>query len=76
MAGGFSFSRGLFAIERADVDFKVNFLALFVLLTFGLWLVRSLGAIGAAYGLLISNSAASGLRWAAFTSKVNHLARK
>ena len=29
----FSFSRALFAIERADVDFAVNFAALFVMLT-------------------------------------------
>jgi O-antigen/teichoic acid export membrane protein len=58
-AAAFTFSRSLFAIGRADVDFMVNFAALFVLLTLGLWLVRAWGPLGAAYGLLIANIAAS-----------------
>ena len=62
----FSFSRALFAIERADVDFIVNFVALFVMLTLGLWLVRSLGVLGAALGLLIANAMASGVRVGVF----------
>lgn len=66
-AVGFSFSRALFAIERADVDFKINFAPLFILLTFGLWLVRSFGPLGAASGLLLANVAALGLRWASFS---------
>jgi O-antigen/teichoic acid export membrane protein len=62
----FSFSRALFAMERADIDFKVNFIPLFVLFTFGLWLVYSYGPLGAAIGLLISYVAASVVRGAFF----------
>ncbi len=58
-AASFTYSRVLFAIGRADVDFMVNFAALFVLITLGLWLVRAWGPLGAAYGLLIANIAAS-----------------
>ena len=50
-AAAFSFSRALFAIDRADVDFLVNFTALFIMVTLGLWLVRAFGPIGAAFGL-------------------------
>jgi O-antigen/teichoic acid export membrane protein len=57
-ASAFIFSRSLFAVGRADMDFMVNFAALFVLLTLGLWLVRAWGPLGAAYGLLIANIAA------------------
>ena len=44
-AVAFSFSRALFAMERADVDFLVNFAALFIMLTLGFWLVRALGPL-------------------------------
>jgi O-antigen/teichoic acid export membrane protein len=64
----FAFSRALFAIERADLDFKMNFIPLFILFTCGLWLVRSLGPIGAALGLLLAHLAASSLRVASFVS--------
>ena len=62
----FSFSRALFAIERADVDFVVNFAALFIMLTLGLWLVRALGPLGAALGLLVASLAILGARVGAF----------
>jgi O-antigen/teichoic acid export membrane protein len=62
----FSFSRALFAIERANVDFVANLVALFMMVTLGLWLVRSFGVAGAAFGLLTGNAAASGLRCFAF----------
>jgi O-antigen/teichoic acid export membrane protein len=65
-AVAFSFSRALLAIERADVDFLVSFVALFIMLTLGLWLVRSFGIPGAALGMLIANTAASGVRAFAF----------
>jgi len=58
----FSFSRALFAIERADIDFKVNFVPLLILFTFGLSFVRSYGPLGAAFGLLIANLSASVVR--------------
>jgi len=62
----FTFSRALFVIERADVDFAVNFVALFVLLTFGIWMVRAYGPLGAAWGLCVANTAAFATRCAAF----------
>jgi len=68
LALAFSFSRALFALERADVDFGVNFAALFVLLTVGVWLVRAYGPLGAAVGLLIANVVASTVRGIVFFS--------
>ncbi len=65
-AGVFTFSRFLFVIGRADVDFKINFVPLFVLFTLGLWLVHSYGPLGAAIGLLLSNLVSSGIRGAFF----------
>jgi O-antigen/teichoic acid export membrane protein len=66
MAVAFSFSRALFAINRAYLDFVVNFAALFIMVTLGLWLVRAFGPLGAAIGLLGSSSAASAVRAIAF----------
>lgn len=62
LALAFSFSRALFALERADVDFGVNLFALVTLLTVGLWLVRLHGALGAAWGLLLANIISSIVR--------------
>lgn len=58
-AVGFSFSRALLAMERASVDFGLNLVALVTMLTLGLWLVRTQGALGAAIGLLGANFATS-----------------
>ena len=66
LAISFSFSRALFAIERADVDFAMNFVALLVLLTAGIWLVRAHGPLGAALGLLTANVVASSVRGVVF----------
>ena len=49
---GFSFSRALLAMERARVDFVLNLVALVIMLTLGLWLVQTHGALGAAIGLV------------------------
>jgi len=65
-AAGFSFSRGLFALDRARVDFLVNFTALFIMVTLGLWLVRAFGPLGAALGLLGANIVATAVRATAF----------
>ena len=62
----FSFSRALFAIERADLDFSLNVAAILIMATLGLWLVRSYGPLGAAWGLLVANIVASVARAAAF----------
>jgi O-antigen/teichoic acid export membrane protein len=63
----FAVSRALFAIERADLDFLANFVALFVLLVAGVWLTKSHGVLGAAYGLLLANAVATGLKCVVFT---------
>jgi O-antigen/teichoic acid export membrane protein len=65
-AAAFSLSRALFAIDRADVDFIVNFTALFIMVTVGLWLVRAFGPIGAAFALLGTNFSTSVVRAGAF----------
>jgi O-antigen/teichoic acid export membrane protein len=62
----FSFSRALFAIERADLDFALNFAAIFIMLTLGLWLVKTHGPLGAALGLIIAGGVTSILRVGAF----------
>lgn len=51
----FNVSRALFALERADADFAVNFLPLVVLLSAGLMLVRQYDVFGAACGLVLAN---------------------
>jgi O-antigen/teichoic acid export membrane protein len=61
-AVAFSFSRALFALDLARVDFLVNLMALSIMVTLGLWLVRALGPLGAAIGLLGASSATSGVR--------------
>ena len=48
------------------MDFAVNFVALFMMLTLGLWLVRVLGPLGAASGLLVASVAALVVRAEAF----------
>ena len=65
-AVAFSFSRALFAIDQAHVDFLVNFAALFIMITLGLWLVRAFGPLGAALGLLGANIVTSAIRAGAF----------
>lgn len=71
----FSFSRALFAVDRAYVDFLVNFTALFIMLTLGLWMVRAFGTLGAALGLLGANFATSAVRVGVFLKLPNGLPR-
>lgn len=65
-AVAFSFSRALFAVERADLDFALNLAAIVIMLTLGLWLVRTYGPLGAASGLLAANVVTSVVRAGAF----------
>jgi O-antigen/teichoic acid export membrane protein len=65
-AVAFSFSRALFAIDRAHVDFLVNFMALFIMIILGFWLVRAFGPLGAALGMLGANIVTSAIRAGAF----------
>jgi len=46
----------------------VNFGALFVMVTLGLWMVRMFGPFGAAFGMLGANFATSGARAGLFLS--------
>lgn len=66
IAVAFSFSRALFATDRAHVDFLVNFMALFIMITLGIWLVRAFGPLGAALALLGANIVTSAIRAGAF----------
>jgi O-antigen/teichoic acid export membrane protein len=61
-AVGFSFSRALFVIERADLDFWFNVVAILIMVTLGLWLVRVYGPLGAAVGLLTATAVTSVIR--------------
>ncbi len=61
----FPFSRGLFALERADMDFLINVAVVLSLLP-GVWLVRAFGVAGAAFGLLAANALSVLLRGIAF----------
>lgn len=65
-AATFSFSRALMAVERADLDFLVNFVALFIMVSLGFWLVRAFGPVGAAIGLLGATLATSAVRVGVF----------
>ena len=72
-AVAFSFSRALFAIDRARLDFLVNFAALFIMLTLGLWMVHALGPLGAAIGLLGANLVTSAVRAVLFLRLPVHI---
>ncbi len=61
-AVAFAFSRALFAVERADLDFRLNLAAIAIMGTLGLWLVRNYGPLGAALGLLTAVVLTSGVR--------------
>jgi len=59
---GFGISRGLFCLDRADLDFGVNLAPFAILLLLGPILVRGWGVLGAAFGLLMAQAVAGGLR--------------
>ncbi len=65
----FSYSRGLFALDRAKDDFTVNLVALGLMLTLGVGLAYAYGVIGAACGLIASNIAATLLRASVFNRR-------
>ncbi len=55
----FAYSRALFAVERADLDFVLNVATVVIMATAGAWLVRAWGPSGAALGLLLANAVTS-----------------
>jgi len=62
----FCFSRGLFILERADIDFKINVVPVVVVFLIGIWMVKGIGVSGAALSILIGNSAALFFRIVSF----------
>lgn len=71
---GFAVSRGLFALELANIDFYVNFVALACFIVFGIALVRWIGPIGAAVAQVATNAIATIVRAIAFARASNRLA--
>ena len=67
VAVGLPYSRGLFALERADLDVLANVVALAVTVSAGIWLVSSFGVTGAALGLAVGGLAACVVRVLLFT---------
>jgi O-antigen/teichoic acid export membrane protein len=56
-------SRGLFAVERADVDFRVNLIPLAMAAAVGVPMIRFYGAAGAAAAAFLANVAATAVRY-------------
>lgn len=69
----FCFSRGLFAIERADVDFWINLIPLAILTTLGIWAISVHGAVGAAVTLVTSHTVATAIRGIALAALLRPL---
>jgi O-antigen/teichoic acid export membrane protein len=66
LAAAFPFTRALYAVERADLDFLGNLVAVFIMVTVGLWLVRVLGPLGAVLGFLGASLVTSAAKAGAF----------
>lgn len=72
----FILSRAFFALGRPDLDFWTSLTSLFILISAGLWLVRSLGPLGAAYAMVLTNLASSILKYLALFRFGRLLARE
>jgi O-antigen/teichoic acid export membrane protein len=62
-AVAFTYSRGLFVLNRAATDFYINVAAIAVLVSAGIWLVRAFGPLGVAISVLTSNVVTAMLRY-------------
>jgi len=51
----FCFGRGLFILERADIDFKINIIPIIIVFLIGIWMVREFGVTGAASSILFGH---------------------
>lgn len=71
----FSFSRGLFSLQRADLDLAVNVIAILLLFLLGVPLVRSFGVTGAAFGLALTNGATALIRAVVFARATRNAIR-
>jgi O-antigen/teichoic acid export membrane protein len=69
-AVAFTYSRGLFVLNRAATDFYINLAAIAVLISAGIWLVRSLGPLGVAISVLASNVVTAMLRYLFYAKTV------
>lgn len=63
-------SYGLWAIERPDLNFKVNLIAIGMTLSIGFWLVKAFGLLGVACGILIGNISSSAARYIIFSQLI------
>ncbi|NOG82985.1 MAG: hypothetical protein EX341_16725 [Candidatus Scalindua sp. SCAELEC01] len=52
---GFSISRTLFVIEKANIDFIINVVSAVFLFSFGIWLIKDFGVFGTAMALIAGN---------------------
>jgi O-antigen/teichoic acid export membrane protein len=64
----FSIDYGIVAMGRPDYNFKINLIRLGITFTFGLWLVKAFGLLGAVVGLLVGNVMASFMQYSFFAS--------
>ncbi len=62
----FCFSRGLFILERPDIDFKINIVPVILVFLIGIWMVREIGVTGAALSMLVGSIAGLILRVVSF----------
>ncbi len=60
---------GIWAMEKPDINFKINAVRLLVTLVFGIWLVRALGPLGVALGLVCGSLAVCLLQYAFFFTR-------
>ena len=67
----FSLSKTLIVMEHAKVEFAANFVALFVLLMLGVWLIKYFGPVGMAFGILAGNITFSVVGYLFFSKLVN-----
>ena len=65
-SANFCVSRGLFAMERSDLDAATNALPVVFLLLAGFWLIAHFGAVGAAASLCASNGLSLAMRGVVF----------
>jgi len=69
----FTFSRGLFTFERADIDFKINIIPIIFLFFPGLWFIKVYGVTGAATTLVLGNLIAAVIRYFSISNYINSL---
>ncbi|MBX7256425.1 MAG: oligosaccharide flippase family protein [Candidatus Hydrogenedentes bacterium] len=75
LAIGFCVSRGLFAMEKASLDFRVNFVALATMIVLGVTLSRNYGPLGAALGQVATSATAAVVRTAVFAATLRRTRR-